>query len=245
MNSTQPTISIITVVYNASQTIEQTIKSVIEQSYKQIEYIVIDGKSTDGTLDILEKYKKKISILISEPDNGIYDAMNKGLTLAKGDYIYFLGGDDILFDKTVIEEITKYLDDPQTVYYGNVLFLQRQKIYDGKFDKLKLATRNICHQAIFYPSSVFHEFNYNTKYIIFADYHLNIQIFFNSKYNFQFINLIIAIFNDDGQSGKKTVDKYFEKDRFKIFYKNTPKYIFLYRLFRSALSYIFKLSTNK
>ena len=87
-------ISIITVVKDSSKTVEKTIQSLISQKYKNIEYLVIDGKSTDGTLEILDKYKKHISLLISENDKGIWDAMNKGVSLAKGDIIGFLNADD-------------------------------------------------------------------------------------------------------------------------------------------------------
>ncbi len=92
-------VSIITVVYNAVATIEQTILSVVKQDYSNIEYIIVDGGSTDGTLDIVKKYEKKIALWLSEPDHGIYDAMNKGLTHATGDYIYYLGADDCLLDR--------------------------------------------------------------------------------------------------------------------------------------------------
>jgi glycosyltransferase involved in cell wall biosynthesis len=111
-------ITIITVVFNAQKVLERTIKSVLEQTYPFIEYIIIDGASTDGTLSILEKYETKFQNLISEKDNGIYDAMNKGLNLATGDYILFLNAGDELYDKNILEKIfskTPHAD----VYYGN------------------------------------------------------------------------------------------------------------------------------
>ena len=96
--SAHPKFSIITVVYNNVRDIEHTLKSVVNQSYDHIEYIVIDGQSTDGTLEIIQKYRDKITVLLSEKDKGIYDAMNKGLALATGDYVLFLNsGDELIF----------------------------------------------------------------------------------------------------------------------------------------------------
>ena len=95
-------ISIITVVKNAEKTIENTILSVLNQTYKNIELIIIDGVSTDGTLDIINKYKDKISYFISEPDTGVYNAMNKGIKAATGDIFYFLNANDSLYDDKVL-----------------------------------------------------------------------------------------------------------------------------------------------
>ena len=102
-----PLISIITVVYNGEKTIEQTITSVSEQTYKNIEYIIVDGKSTDGTMQIVSKYKGKIAKIICEKDKGIYDAMNKGISLAKGDIIGLLNADDF-YEPDAIENIAAW-----------------------------------------------------------------------------------------------------------------------------------------
>ena len=99
-------ISIITVCLNAVETIETTIRSVLQQTYKNVEYIVIDGGSTDGTLQIIEKYRNDISILISEKDEGIYDAMNKGIELARGDYIGIINADD-WYEKDAVEHVVQ------------------------------------------------------------------------------------------------------------------------------------------
>lgn len=104
-------ISIITVSFNSAQYIEDCIKSVLSQSYKNIEYIIIDGGSTDGTVDIIKKYESKISKWISEPDRGIYDAMNKGISLATGDVIGFLNSDDVYYNSSVLENIAKLMEN--------------------------------------------------------------------------------------------------------------------------------------
>jgi glycosyltransferase involved in cell wall biosynthesis len=94
-----PRISVIPVVYNAVATLEETILSVINQDFDNFEFIIIDGRSTDGTIEIIKKYQDKITLWISEPDKGIYDAMNKGIQNAKGEYVYFLGAEDVLIDE--------------------------------------------------------------------------------------------------------------------------------------------------
>ena len=110
-----PKISIITVSYNAVATIEQTILSVINQTYENIEYIIIDGGSTDGTIDIIKKYKDKISYWVSEQDNGIYDAMNKGIDVATGDYIQFLNADDCLVNKEIIKIVKERRENQELI----------------------------------------------------------------------------------------------------------------------------------
>lgn len=115
-----PKISIITVVFNGRSVIERTIKSVLQQSYSQIEYIIIDGGSTDGTNDIIKNYQSKIAVTTSEKDNGIYDAMNKGLRLATGDYVLFLNAGDELYAADTITNVFS-LSANADVYYGNTI----------------------------------------------------------------------------------------------------------------------------
>src|SRR5438105_14705 len=122
MNLSFPRISIITVVYNNVANIEVTILSILNQTYKNIEYIVIDGGSTDGTLDVIKKYKDKISFWVSEKDNGIYDAMNKGIKVATGEWINFINSGDSYFDNDVLEKImeAEYFNATSIdVIYGN------------------------------------------------------------------------------------------------------------------------------
>jgi hypothetical protein len=125
-----PKISIITIVYNRVQDIEYTLESVVYQQYSNIEYIVIDGNSSDGTQHILAKYATKIDILISEPDKGIYDAMNKGLTHATGDYVLFMNGGDQFYNHTVLYDIFLQVGDIEEVpdiIYGECQVIDRQR----------------------------------------------------------------------------------------------------------------------
>ncbi|WP_370526631.1 glycosyltransferase [Pedobacter sp. HDW13] len=100
-----PKLTVITIVYNNVRDIERTLKSVLNQTYKKIEYIVIDGASTDGTLQVVEQYKNQVSKIVSEPDKGIYDAMNKGLAIATGDYVLFMNSGDELYDQHTVEDV--------------------------------------------------------------------------------------------------------------------------------------------
>jgi len=113
----QPKLSIITIVYNNMHHIERTMLSILYQTYPNIENIIIDGLSTDGTVDIIKKYESRISKFISEKDNGIYDAMNKGLALATGDYVLFMNSGDEIYTKDTIANVFASAEDAD-IYYG-------------------------------------------------------------------------------------------------------------------------------
>ena len=119
-----PKVSIITVVYNGIEFLEETIKSVIAQTYPNIEYIIVDGGSKDGTLDIIKKYEAHISKWISEPDKGIYDAMNKGIDLATGDWQNFLNAGDSFVDNNVLEKIFTTNLENITLVYGDIIAIR-------------------------------------------------------------------------------------------------------------------------
>ena len=143
----KPLITVVTVVYNGAATLEQTIQSVVNQTYDNVEYIIIDGASTDGTLDIIKKYEDRIDYWQSEPDKGIYDAMNKGLDLATGDFLIFLGADDLIFAPTTFQNIAMSLIDRDKNYYGDVYLNEHRFIYDYKFSKLKFPNRFIIQKV--------------------------------------------------------------------------------------------------
>ena len=185
MNS-NPKISIITVVFNSKNYIEDTIKNILSQTYKNIEYIIIDGKSTDGTVEIIKSYQDEISLWISEPDKGLYDAMNKGIRLATGDYILFINSGDKLFDITTIEQVfSKPIAD---VYYGDTVIINTndqeiglrrlrppEKLSFKSFRKGML----VCHQSFIARRELVPNFNLNYRFA--ADYDWTIQILKNSQ----------------------------------------------------------------
>lgn len=212
-----PRISIITVVYNGVSTLEATILSVLKQECKNVEYIIIDGGSTDGTIEIIQKYNHKISYWISEPDRGIYDAMNKGVGKASGDWIYFLGADDILSCNISVLVNTFSLG---TLYYGQITYKETQILKRNKFNRFALIRHNVSHQAIFYPKTVFDSFTYDIKYKIYADWLLNYQCISLGKMKKRQIDHVIAIYNENGQSGQQK-DQLFLDDQL----MNTRKYL--------------------
>ncbi|MFC5539808.1 glycosyltransferase family 2 protein [Rhodocytophaga aerolata] len=117
-----PIISIITVTYNAAKVLESTIQSIIKQTFTHYEYIIIDGGSTDGTVDIIRKYANHISYWVSEPDKGLYDAMNKGMQAARGEYIWFMNAGDEIYDQHTLAHLFASAQQDADIYYGDALF---------------------------------------------------------------------------------------------------------------------------
>lgn len=201
-------ITIITVCKNAQNAIEKTIKSVVDQDYKNIEYIVIDGKSTDKTQSIIKKYKDKISTVISEPDNGIYDAMNKGIKISSGKIINFLNAGDNFYKKDTVSDILrlfrKYKSD---IIYGDAVLYDAQNTKSNilkrhKFvDYISLSRWSICHQAIFTKKIIFDKYGkFNEKYKIAADYDWLLRLYIKNKVNFLYTNKVVVRYSIGGIS---------------------------------------------
>lgn len=224
-------ITIITVCFNSVDTIEETIKSVIDQTYNNIEYIIIDGGSTDGTIDIIKKYADRIAYWVSEPDKGIYDAMNKGIEAATGDYVLFLGADDTLYEKDLLNKVAYIIAGGKRniVYYGDVIFRPSGKRYMGKFSKWTLIKHNICHQAIFYPSIILKKHPYNMRYKTYADYYENILLW-GKGVDFFYLSAVISNFNTTGFSGGG--DKMFDSEKGQIIKHHLGVTEYIYYLLR-------------
>ena len=199
------------VVYNGAAHIRNALDSIVKQSYKNIELIVVDGGSNDGTLNVLEEYAEHISMLVSEPDKGIYDAMNKVCTLATGDWLIFLGCDDVLLD--TLGNISKIMTDHDDVYYGDVIWRSNGRIYGGEFSKYRLMRTNFCHQSIFYPKSVYKNYSYNLNYKWLADYAYNIKLA-GLGIPFKYAREVVSVYNDKGGSSRG--DAVFDKDVFRL-----------------------------
>jgi len=168
-------ISIVTVTKNCGDSIEKTIKSVINQTYPEIEYLIIDGGSTDNTKEIIEKYHSNIDFFISENDYGTYDAMNKGLKFATGELVHFLNGGDLFYNNNVIEEIIEIMNKSHQVdiIYGDcILYDQNENEFCSGYrsDIVQIISRGICHQTIFSKMKVFEKCGqFDINYRIFAD----------------------------------------------------------------------------
>lgn len=216
-----PLVSIICATFNGGSTIEQSIKSVINQTYSNIEYVMIDGVSTDNTLDIIRKYKHKITYS-SEPDKGIYDAMNKGIKAAKGDWLFFLGCDDYIFDENVFMDIftNSELVENNDVIYGDVILQHSQCKYDGEYNVQKIMWQNICHQSIFYNKSVFDKFGiFCLEYPMLADWEFNIRWFSDKRIRRSYIDKVITLYNEKGSSANKG-DREFHAAYYKLLFLN-------------------------
>ncbi|PYJ31742.1 MAG: hypothetical protein DME88_13675 [Verrucomicrobia bacterium] len=202
-----PLISVITPTFNSGAKIAATVASVLSQQKGLYEFLVIDGGSTDGTLAHLRAQGPALRY-VSEPDEGIYDAMNKGIRLTSGKFLYFLGAGDRLLPgvlEAVAAEIRKLPCQGQTsqptLLYGNVDWPGYSQPYDGRFNRFKLLRRNICHQAIFYQRSVFERLGfYNTKYRFLADWEFNIRCFNDGRIRKRYIPLRIANYEAGGKS---------------------------------------------
>lgn len=176
-------ISIVTVCYNSASTIRDTLESVLSQTYQDIEYIVIDGASKDSTLAIISEYEGRISTVLSEPDKGIYDAMNKGIKLATGDYVGILNSDDVFSSTSTIEALVNFLRDNPTcdASYANLVFVQRDntEVVTRKYSSSGFSTWKIRfgfmipHPTFYARRSLFDQFGYyKLGYRVSADFEL-------------------------------------------------------------------------
>lgn len=219
-------LSIITVTLNSEHCIKNAIDSVAAVKNKRIEYIVIDGGSTDRTVDIISSDSSCVDYWVSENDSGIYDAINKGIVAAKGEWVYVLGSDDVILPE--FSNIFNSLEDVNSIYYGDVELKSTKKIFGGKYNAVKLIYRNIPHQAIFYPKVLFSRYAYSLKYKLLADYALNLEIYGKKEFNFKYIPCLVARYNDESGLSSKCIDQEFGRDKVLIIKKN---YLIIYPLY--------------
>jgi len=180
-------VSLITASFNSEQFIEDTIISVINQTFKNIEYIIIDGKSHDNTINIVNRYKNHIAKIISEKDNGIYDAMNKGIAIASGDIIGFINSDDFYTDNSVIENIVKlFLSSNPDALYADIFYISRKNknkiIRHWTTDKYQPNSMtkgwHPPHPTLFVKKDIYNKYGgFNTKYSLAADFELMLRLF--------------------------------------------------------------------
>jgi glycosyltransferase involved in cell wall biosynthesis len=198
----KPLVSIITIVFNGQKHIEKTIQAVIRQAYQPLEYIIIDGGSTDGTLDIIKKYEKHIAYWRSEPDKGINDAFNKGLKQATGELIGFTNADDWLEDNA-LETIAKNYHEAKVIY-GNVRFWKNGKELNiSKTDHSRLREgMTMAHPGVFVPKKIYEQYGvFSNDFKIAMDYELMLRFFVN-KVGFLKIDEVVANMNIGGVSHK-------------------------------------------
>ncbi len=210
-------ISIITVCFNCETYIERTIKSVVNQSYTNIQYIIIDGGSTDNTLDTIRQYIKNIDVLISEKDDGIYDAMNKGLKHATGDLVYFLNAGDYLCDNDVLRNVAEeFRASPDSdILYGDYIYYDEtdeQRCSGHRTGIPDLISRGYCHQTTFAKRSVFVRCGgFNTDYKIYADFDWLLRALIASGQKMRYIGIPVVYYLRGGESESRIIRNYYEK----------------------------------
>jgi glycosyltransferase involved in cell wall biosynthesis len=214
INGKNQKISIITISLNTEEIIGATIESVINQTYNNIEYIIIDGASTDNTIDIIKEYESKISFWLSESDDGIYDAMNKAVRFVTGEWIIFMNAGDTFYNNNVCERFNGFIKDDVDIYYGDVcidgekVINSPRKIYPFFFRM----ERMINHQTIFARSRLFKIKQFDTRYRVVADREW--LFFFKRKgYKISHISLIVCIYDSHGVSSNT---EKFKRDSFKL-----------------------------
>ncbi|MCP4970709.1 MAG: glycosyltransferase [Arcobacter sp.] len=193
MKNPNPLVSIITVVYNGSKYLQQTINSVTNQTYRNIEYIIIDGCSTDNTLEIIKKNESQISNWISEPDNGLYDAMNKGINLAKGELIGIINSDDWYELNAVKYVVDAYKENKdKLIFHGdryNITINGDRELYKYKPSKFRFLYFSMTynHPSMFFHKKIYEEHKYNVNFRVFSDYEFVLRLFLLKPESFHYI----------------------------------------------------------
>ena len=223
-------ITIITVVYNALNDVENTLKSIFEQDYSNKEIIVIDGESTDGTLELISKYQGDINYLISEKDKGVYDAMNKGIKLSNGDWICFMNAGDIFYKNDILNKIFGNEKITEDIVIGD-------HIVDFKKFKRNVKTKNIklieygmpfCHQSAFVKTELYRKKYFDLNYTLAADFNFFYWCYI-SGINFKTYNFPISIVAAGGLSDSmRTKVIYENRKTIRQYLKSTPKKEFIY-----------------
>lgn len=257
-------VTIITVTYNAEKYIEQTIKSVIYQDYSNIEYIIIDGASSDGTVDIIKKYEKFITYWISEPDKGVYDAMNKGIDVATGKWINFMNAGDTFVSNFTVSTIMKKLQPTSELVYGDSFLISKTEKQYRKAKNIDNFFNGIpfCHQALFAKRAILNKYKFNTFYSIAADYDFILKAF-TVKHHYQYVDIPVCNFLDDGLSQQQilkssieammVISKYsrnleliYDSNPFRIICKNNTKLNYYFSvLFNKFILEIIRLGLNQ
>ncbi len=201
-----PFLSIIIPTYNSGSAINKSMESICNQSFTDYEVIIVDGVSSDETVHVAQSYLEKHAEIkiFSEPDQGVYDAMNKGIKISKGEWLYFLGSDDKLFESNVLDKISAELKTTDAeVVYGNVFSTRFSGIYAGELKKEDLIRKNICHQSIFFKRSVFKKTGlFDLKYKAHADWDHNFKWFLSDSIKHKYVELTIADYADGGFSSR-------------------------------------------
>jgi glycosyltransferase involved in cell wall biosynthesis len=228
----KPLVTVVTVVRNGQQNIESTIQSVLQQTYDNIEYIIIDGASTDGTVNLINKYNDRIDNWISEPDKGIYDAMNKGIDRATGEWINFMNAGDEFYTHDSVEKTFARMPERAEIMYGHhrvILDAQISAVRPAKNLKHLWHGMAFCHQSAFVKADLLKKHKFNIERKIAADYALFLGLYLDGR-QFYNSNVVISSITADGLSGRDTLATVLDQWKVARGYKND---------FRVNISYLY------
>ncbi len=248
----KPKVSIITVCYNAASTLEDTIRSVISQDYENLEYIIIDGQSTDGTVELIKKYSKSIKTFISEPDKGMYDALNKGIGMANGEIIGMLNSDDFYIDSKVISEIVSLMDSSHAdAAYANLFYVDQKdtdkivrKWNSGPYKRKKFIYGWMPpHPTFFVKKELYEKYGgFNLAFKSAADYELMLRFLYKHNAKTSYLPKFIVKMRVGGMSNANLINRLKANREDKLAWKvNQVKhrpYTFLFKPLRKIVQYI-------
>lgn len=226
-----PKVSIITVNLNNLDGLKKTAESVLSQSFKDFEFIILDGNSKDGSKEYINDIKKDLTLWVSEPDAGIYDAMNKGIKMAKGDYICFLNSGDIFFDSHTLENLGREKDDNVGIYYGDMIWNEKRRRRLIKVPAYLtypyLLVHGLNHQSCFIKRSLFDEiFYYHEEFKIIADWEFLMYAIFIAKVPTKHIGITVCIYDATGISSIEKNQKAIYADRRIVINRHFPLFNF-------------------
>jgi glycosyltransferase involved in cell wall biosynthesis len=211
-------LSIITINYNNKIGLHKTIQSVISQTWSDFEFIVIDGNSSDGSKDVLTTYSSFFTYFVSEPDSGIYNAMNKGIKVSTGDYLMFLNSGDSLIDNTILENLNDDLNGQYDIYYGDILQIdgikQEIRTFPKKLNFAFFYEQNISHQASFIRTKLFNDiFFYNENFKIVSDWEFFTYAICKREASYKHLNYVIVTYDGTGISASSENHPEINKER--------------------------------
>lgn len=210
-------ISIITINYNDKLGLEKTIESIVSQTYSEYEFIVIDGDSNDGSKDIIANYNSRIDFWVSEKDSGIYNAMNKGIKKANGDFVIFMNSGDTFCNENVLKNCILEINTDFDLFYGDAYFITKNETVKVEYpDKLSFhffTINSLCHQACFIKRSLFYDiFFYNENFKIISDWEFMIYIICNKNIKYKHLNQFITNYDYEGISSKPETIELIKKE---------------------------------
>lgn len=209
-----PTLSIITINYNNRDGLEKTIKSVICQTYKEFEYIIVDGGSSDGSRDVIEQYRQSFSSVISEPDKGIYNAMNKGISLAHGEYLQFLNSGDCLIAPDTLQQVFSIKPTADIVSSHSIWIQSRQIAYAPSCITLDyLYEHSMNHQSTFIRRTLFDTLQYDESLRIAADHKFFLQAFITKNASYQMYDFPTVYYDETGISSTRRQESIQEREK--------------------------------